>query len=109
MEIDTGQTSRLEPPRKDWDLGVAAASRAGNRFVVLVNEEKGEYSALDISGHSVLKGLLVFDSAFDAHPSLFIVRDSRIRNGNTVALSPDGHHLAVLGYPDPVVEIFELP
>jgi len=108
MQIDSGEASRLKPPREGWGLGAPAASRDDKRFVVLVGEEKGQYPAFDISGHSVLKAVLVFDSPSSAPPSLVRVRDSRARNGDA-ALSPDGHHLAVLGYPDPILEIFDLP
>lgn len=108
MRTDTGEVSRLEPLRKGWGLGQAAVSRVGNRFVVLVGQTKGFHPALDISGHSVLAGLLVYDTPFRAPSYTLRIRDSRVRNASA-ALSPDGRHLAVLGYPDPVLEVFELP
>jgi hypothetical protein len=58
MQIDSGEASRLKPPREGWGLGAPAASRDDKRFVVLVGEEKGQYPAFDISGHSVLKAVL---------------------------------------------------
>ena len=108
MRIDTGEVSRLEPPRKDWDLGQAAVSRIGNRFVILVGQIKGFHPALDIGGHSVLEGLLIYDVPFRVPSYTLRIRDSKVRNASA-ALSPDGRHLAVLGHPDPILEVFELP
>jgi hypothetical protein len=110
MRTDTGELSRLEPPReKNWGLGQAAVSRAGTRFVILVEQTKGAHRALDISGHDVLRALLVFDPPFTTPSFTLEVRGSRIKNPNITALSPDGRHLAVFAYPDPVIEVYDLP
>lgn len=108
MRTDTGEVSRLEPPRKGWALGQAAVSRVGNRFVVIIGQTKGFHPALDIGGDSVLRGLVVYDAPFHAPSYTLRIQDSKVRNASA-ALSPDGRHLAVLGYPDPVLEVFELP
>jgi len=109
MRTDGGEVSHLEPPHKGWGFDRAATSLNGKRFVIPAVESKGGHPALDISGHLVLRGLLVFDQPFSG-PSLTIgVQDSQVRNPDTVALSPDGRHLAVLAYPDPVLEVYELP
>jgi len=105
---DNWEASRLEPPRKSWGFGRAATSRTGKRFTILLGQTKGSHPALDISGHSVLRAIRIFDTPFSASSTLE-VRGSRIKNPDTVALSPDGRHLAVLAYPDPVMELFELP
>lgn len=78
MRTDGGEPSRLEPPRKGWGLGQAAASRTGKRFAILVGETKGRHPALDISGYLVLRGFEVFDPPFSAPSSILEVRDSRI-------------------------------
>jgi len=108
MQTDNERASRLETPREGWALGRAAVSRTGARFLIPLTELKGSHPALDISGHSVLRGLLVYDAPFHASPYTLIVRDSKVRNPSAV-LSPDGRHLAILGYPEPLLEIFELP
>jgi len=109
IRTDGTAVYRLEPPRKGWGLGRATASRSGMRFVILVGETKGRYPALDIGGHSVLRGFLVFDPPFRTLSYTLEVRDSRLRNPDIPALSPDGRHLAVFAYPDPILEIYELP
>lgn len=109
MHLDVGAMDRLDPARNGWELGQAAASRAGNRFVILVGQTKGSHRAFDVSGHGVLRALLVFDTPF-VRPSFTLdVQDSHIKNPDLVALSPDGRHLAVFGYPNPVLEVFQLP
>lgn len=108
MRTDSGYRLRLEPNRKDWTLGQAAVSRAGNRFVILEGQTKGSHPALDISGHEVLRGLLVFERPFTVPSFTVEVRDSHIRNPDLVALSPDGRYLAILGYPQSTLEVFEL-
>jgi hypothetical protein len=109
MRTDSGEVPRLESPRKGWGLGRAAASRTGKRFVILIGETKGRHPALDIGGHGVLRALLVFDPPFTTPTCTLEVRGSRIRNPDIPALSPDGLHLAVFSYPDPVLEVYELP
>lgn len=108
VRSDGSELLRVETTRKGWGPGQAAVSRAGNRFVILQGQVKGSYPAFDIGGHSVLKGLLVYDAPFRAASYTLQVRDSKVRNASA-ALSPDGRHLAVLGYPEPVLEVFELP
>jgi hypothetical protein len=83
-------------------------SRVGNRFVILEGEMKGSHPALDIGGQSVLKGVLVYDPPFHVPSYTLTIRDSKVTNASA-ALSPDGRHLAVLGYREPLLEVFELP
>jgi len=109
MRTDSGEVSRLQPPRRGWGFGRAAASRTGKRFVILIEETKGRHPALDIGGHGVLRALLVFDPPFTTPTCTLEVRGSRIRNPEFPALSPDGRRLAVFSYPDPVLEVYELP
>ncbi len=110
MRTDTGKLSRLKPPHKGWGFGqTAAVSRTGKRFVLLVEQTKGAHPALDIGGHSVLREMLVFDPPFTTPSFTLEVHGSKIMNPDNVALSPDGRHLAVFAYPDPVFEVYELP
>jgi hypothetical protein len=109
MRTDDEELIRLESPRSGWGLGPAAVSRAGNRFVIIIGETKGAYWALDIGGHQVLRGLIIYDAPFELPVYTLAVQHSKIRNPDIVALSPDGRHLAVLSYPESIVEVFELP
>jgi hypothetical protein len=108
IRTDGSEISRLEATRDGWGPGQAAVSRAGNRFVILQAQVRGSHPALDIGGHSVLKGLLVYEVPFRAPSYTVKVQDSKVRNPSA-ALSPDGRHLAVLGSPEPLLEVFELP
>jgi len=109
MRIDDGEISRVEHTRKGWGYGQAAVSRTGKRFVILVLETRGSHPSLDIGGHAVLRGFLVYDAPFHAASYTLEVRHSRLRNPDMVALSPDGRHLAICSYPEPVLEVFNLP
>jgi hypothetical protein len=108
IRTDGSQILRLETAHSGWGPGRSAVSRLGDRFVVLLTELKGSHPALDISGHTVVRGLLVYDRPFRVTSHTLVVRDSRVRDVSA-ALSPDGRHLALLGYPDPVLEIFAVP
>jgi len=109
MHIERAEPLRLESPRKGWGLGQAAVSRAGKRFVILALQVKGSHPAFDIGGHTVLKGLLVYDPPFALPSCTLEVAGSRVKNPDLVALSPDGCHLAVFSYPEPLLEVFNLP
>jgi hypothetical protein len=108
MRTDTGEVSRLNRLRKGWGFGRAATTRTGKRFAILIGQTKGSHPALDVGGHSVLRGLLIYDAPFRAPSYTLGIRESKIRNGSA-ALSPDGRHLAVLGYPKLLLEVFDLP
>jgi hypothetical protein len=108
IRTDGSEIFRLETTRKGWGPGRAAVSRVGNRFVILEGEMKGSHPALDIGGQSVLKGVLVYDPPFHVPSYTLTIRDSKVTNASA-ALSPDGRHLAVLGYREPLLEVFELP
>ncbi len=109
MHSDGSEIFNLGPVRKGWGLGKAAVSRVGNRFVILEGETKGSVPMLDIGGHEVLRALLIYDPPFSSPSRSLVVRNSKSRNMDAVALSPDGRHLAICSYPEPVVEVFELP
>ncbi len=57
---------------------------------------------------SGLRGFAIYDAPFRSPAQILHVQGTELRNPDNVALSPDGHHLAVLGYPDPILEIFDL-
>jgi len=103
-------TSAFGAPFREGDAGLCRGilSRTRGRVVVLQTQFKGFHPVLDIGGHSVLKGFLVFDAPFTTPSYTLRVRGSKLRNVSA-ALSPDGRHVAVLGYPQPVLEVFELP
>ena len=109
MRTDSGEVHQLGPPKKGWGLARAITCRTGRRFVIPLVEVKGSYRAFDIGGYDVLRGFLVFDPPFRAPSFTLLVKDSRIKNPEMPALSPDGRHLAIFAYPDPIVEVYELP
>jgi hypothetical protein len=108
IHVDGSEVLRLQTTYNGSAPGRVAVSRLGNRLVILLTESKGGHPALDIGGHSVLKGLLVYEAPFRAPSYTLKVQDSKVRNPS-VALSPDGRHLAVLGSPEPLLEVFDLP
>jgi hypothetical protein len=108
IRTDGSVLFRLETTPKGWVPGRAAVSRTGIRFVILQGQMKGGVQGLDIAGHSILKEFLVYDSLSQVSSYTIQVRESKAKNGSA-SPSPDGRHLAVLGYPEPTLEIFELP
>ena len=108
MRTDTGTVSQLDSPQQGWGFGRAVPARNGDRFVILITDVKGSHAALDISGHSVVTGIDVYDAPYRSASYSLTVRQSQVRNASA-AISPDGRHLAILGYPKPILEIFELP
>jgi hypothetical protein len=109
IQTDGSEIFRMEATHEERGPGRAAASREGTRFVILETELKGSQPALDIGGHGVLRGFLVYDPPFDTPSYVLRAERSQLRNPDIVALSPDGRHLAILGYPDPQLEVFEIP
>ena len=77
--------------------------------MILLHETRGSHPALDIGGHLVLRGFDVFDAPFSVPTVTLEVKDSRLKNPDLLALSPDGRHIAVLAYPDPILEVYDLP
>lgn len=107
VHIGSGQSLRLTSP---WGPpGQAAVARSGKRFVVLLEQTKGFHPALDINGHNFLRGLLVFDPPFRTPSYNIVVRNSKLKDPDWVALSPDGCHLAVIGDSRLLLEVFDLP
>jgi hypothetical protein len=105
---DGSEVFRFQTTDEGWEPGRVLVSRADNRLVNPIAELKGSHPALDIGGHSVLKGLILYDAPFQTPSYILGVRDSRVKNPLT-ALSPDGRHLAALSHPDPLLEVFALP
>ncbi|MGH9393803.1 MAG: hypothetical protein ACRD1E_06500 [Terriglobales bacterium] len=103
-----GNIWKVETDPKEGGPGRAAVSRRGKRFVVLVEKLVGGIDWLDVSGHTVLRGVLIYDSPFGAAPRHYAVAKSNVREIYATALSPDGRHLAVLGRNE-VIEVFDLP
>jgi hypothetical protein len=67
----------------------------------------GALPSLDVSGHSVLKKLLVFDVAPQPHTLILDINGAKIQDIAYFAMSPDGSHLAILN--NEIVYVFALP
>jgi hypothetical protein len=95
-------------PDDEW-LGRPFPSADGNRVGVAVSEHKGGSAFFDISYHSVLKRIEVYDiSSRQRVYSLDAKKQKlKVKDGFGVALSPDGSLLAILV--DGVVEVYKLP
>ena len=77
------------------------------RFVVPVCDIKGSFAALDISGHSLLKNIFLYDRPSYKRSYTLNVKGPPIKNLTLFAISPDGLQLAILN--DNSVEVFQLP
>jgi hypothetical protein len=109
IHTDGSEVFRVGTTPKGRGPGQAAVSRTGKRFVILVLQTRGGHPALDIGGHTVLRGFQVYDAPFQAASYTLEVRRSTLRNPDPVALSPDGRRVAICSYPEPIVEVFDLP
>lgn len=87
--------------------GALATSAGGERFVVPIFNVKGRIAALDISGHSLLKQLMLYDVPSRSWSYTLDVKGPNIKDVMKFALSPDGSRLAVLN--GEVLYMFDLP
>jgi hypothetical protein len=95
-----------EPRKHEWiDPDKIATNERYDRFAFMVNTVQGEHPHLDVSGHLVARHILVLDQAGKELAS--IPTDSDYHPDSNFAMSPDGHHLAILE--EGVVTIVELP
>jgi WD40 repeat protein len=79
----------------------------GKRFAVTVWAHKGGSAFLDISSHSVLKRIEIYDVS-NPHPVYTLnAKQQKIKDVSGVTLSPDGSLMAILA--DGVVEVYQLP
>jgi hypothetical protein len=88
-----------------WGRPIPAAG--SQRFIVPACAVKGAAAPLDISGHEVLKKILVHDDLSNAWSYIIDVKGSTIKGLTLLAVSPDGLHLAVLAKDS--VQVFSLP
>jgi hypothetical protein len=87
--------------------GVLVTSAGGERFVVPIFNVKGRVAALDISGHSLLKRLMLYDIPSHSWSYMLELKGANIRDVMKFALSPNGSRLAVLN--NEVLYLFDLP
>ena len=85
----------------------AVPSTEGKRFVIIGVRSEGKQPVLDISGHWVLKRILVGDLSSGAQPYALDVKGPKISGQMQFALSPNGLRLAVLN--KETVQVFDLP
>jgi hypothetical protein len=105
-------TLALEEPRGQrswgcWETGLLSAAN-GKRFVIPSCGVKGAHPSLDISGHSILNQVFVYDIGSDSIRSLPLgVKGPKIEDDMLFAISPDGLRLAILN--NRHVEVLALP
>lgn len=87
--------------------GALVTSAGGKRFVVPIFTVKGHIAALDIDGHSLLKQILLYDTASRSWSHTLDIRGPNIKDKMDFALSPDGSRLAVLN--NEILYLFALP
>lgn len=90
----------------DWRVPFRP-SASGNRFAVAIWAHKGGSDVLDISAHSVLKRIMVFDIATRRWIYTLSAKKQKIKTVSGLALSPDGSLMAILT--NGVVEVYRLP
>jgi hypothetical protein len=89
--------------------GDAVPSATGQRFVVPSCKLKGAVSSLDMTGHDVLKKVLIFDAPFHKLTYAIDVLGPTIKDLTSLALSPEGLHLAILNNESLEVLLLPLP
>lgn len=100
-------TEEMDNTSEGRGWGRAYVSGNGERFIIPADVIKGHIAALDVSGHGVLKQILVYDAPFERR-SYTLELKSNIKENNTLfALSPDGSRLAILN--NEIVEVVKLP
>ncbi len=87
--------------------GRAFAAADGHRFVVPSCQMEGKIATLDISGHCVLKAVLVYDISPTRQSYTLEIKGPRIKGEMVFAISPDGTEFAVLN--NEVIQVFQLP
>jgi len=102
-----GETQRLAGFRQDDWLGLPLPSSDGSRFAVAISAHKGGSALLDISPHSVLKRIMVFDVPSRQWVYTLDAKKQKIRTISGLALSPDGSLMAIMY--GAIVELYRLP
>lgn len=83
-------------------------SADGNRFAVAIWAHRGGSDILDISAHSVLKRIMVFDIPSRRWIYTLSAKKQKLKTILGLALSPDGTLLALINQ-DGILEVFRLP
>jgi hypothetical protein len=100
-----GEALLMATLRDDEWLGLPLYPSAdGRRFAVTIWEHKGGSAFLDISSHSVLKRILVYDLPSRQAVYTLAAKQQKIKDMSGVALSPDGSLMAILT--DGFVEVY---
>jgi len=82
-------------------------SADGKRLAVTVWEHKGGSALLDISSHSVLKRIVVYDLRDRQAVFTLDAKQQKIKHVSGVVLSPDGTLVAILT--DGILEVYQVP
>ena len=106
MRTDGKVVFAENPP---FEGGTVIPSAGGQRFVVPFFKLTGDFPALDIAGHGVLKKISVYDTPFHTRSYNLDIKGPKITRPPTVefALSPDGSLLAILE--NESLRVFQLP
>ena len=103
----TGEpVSRISFPKDEWIGSILYPSADGNRIAVTVWTHKGGSEVFDVSWHSVLKRVIVYDIPSRQWTYVLDAKKQKLRDISGLALSPDGSLIGILA--DGVVEVYRI-
>jgi hypothetical protein len=105
-KIDADALFKVTFRDDEWLGSIFYPSADGKRFAVTVWAHKGGSALFDISSHSVLKRIIVYDIPSHQPVYTFDAKSQRVKNVSGVALSPDDSLMAILV--DGVVAVYKL-
>jgi len=98
--------SKVSFPDDEWLDRPFYPSSDGKRFAVTVWKHEGGSAFFDVSSHSVLKRIVVYDIPKRQEVYAFDAKSLNVKSASGVALSPDGSRLALLT--EGVVQVYQL-
>jgi hypothetical protein len=95
----------LPPASSSFRWNAIEVSVGGTRFVVPGYRTQGRVPSLDITRHSRLEKILLYDTSTNSEARIYEVRGPKIEDERQLVLSPDGSSLAILN--GETIELFK--